>query len=52
MDIVQKNPTFDHIAIGENGINPPIIIYEWPGMEIVTVLHDGTTRSYSHLRYR
>ncbi|XP_008204820.1 cilia- and flagella-associated protein 44 isoform X2 [Nasonia vitripennis] len=48
---ITKNPTFNHIAIGENGVNPPIIIYEWPSMEIVTVLRQGTTRSYSHLRY-
>ncbi|XP_014209825.1 uveal autoantigen with coiled-coil domains and ankyrin repeats [Copidosoma floridanum] len=48
---ITKNPAFNHIAIGENGIDPPVIIYEWPGMEIVSVLLGGTTRSYSHLRY-
>ncbi|XP_015588735.2 uncharacterized protein LOC107264707 [Cephus cinctus] len=48
---ITKNPTFNHIAVGENGINPPIIIYEWPNLEIVTILYEGTTRSYSHLAY-
>ncbi|CAB0030340.1 unnamed protein product [Trichogramma brassicae] len=48
---ITKNPQRPHIAVGENGIDPPIIVYEWPSMEIVTVLRNGTTRSYSHLRY-
>ncbi|XP_046415054.1 cilia- and flagella-associated protein 44 [Neodiprion fabricii] len=48
---ITKNPTYNHIAVGENGINPPIIIYEWPTMEIVTILMQGTKRSYSHLAY-
>ncbi|XP_023287600.1 uncharacterized protein LOC105700070 isoform X2 [Orussus abietinus] len=49
---IVKNPMLNHIAVGENGVNPPIIIYEWPSMEIVTILRNGTTRSYSHLAYR
>ncbi|XP_011500262.1 PREDICTED: uncharacterized protein LOC105364098 [Ceratosolen solmsi marchali] len=48
---ITKNSVFNHIAIGENGVNPPLIIYEWPSMEIVTVLHKGTTCSYSTIRY-
>ncbi|XP_067210276.1 cilia- and flagella-associated protein 44 isoform X2 [Linepithema humile] len=48
---VTKNPTFDHIAVGENGVKPPIIIYKWPSMDLVTVLHDGTLKRYSHLVY-
>lgn len=39
------------IAVGENGINPPIIIYEWPSFEIVTILYEGTSQFYSHLSY-
>ncbi|KAG5315180.1 CFA44 protein, partial [Acromyrmex insinuator] len=46
-----KNPMFNHIAIGENGIKPPIIIYEWPSMDIVTILYNGTLKSYRHLKY-
>ncbi|XP_029161342.1 cilia- and flagella-associated protein 44 isoform X2 [Nylanderia fulva] len=48
---VTKNPVFDHIAVGENGIKPPIIIYKWPSMDIVTILYNGTLKSYSHLTY-
>ncbi|XP_011056677.1 PREDICTED: cilia- and flagella-associated protein 44, partial [Acromyrmex echinatior] len=48
---VTKNPMFNHIAIGENGIKPPIIIYEWPSMDIVTILYNGTLKSYRHLKY-
>ncbi|XP_014472910.1 PREDICTED: cilia- and flagella-associated protein 44 [Dinoponera quadriceps] len=46
-----KNPAFDHIAIAENGVKPPIIIYKWPSMNIVTILHGGTLKRYSHLTY-
>ncbi|XP_070154334.1 cilia- and flagella-associated protein 44 isoform X2 [Polyergus mexicanus] len=49
--IGHKNPVFDHIAVGENGIKPPIIIYKWPSMDIVTILYNGTLKSYSHLAY-
>ncbi|XP_043471636.1 cilia- and flagella-associated protein 44 [Leptopilina heterotoma] len=48
---IVKNPVFNHIAIGENGNDPPIIIYEWPSFEIVTILWHGTTRSFSHLDF-
>ncbi|XP_043276979.1 cilia- and flagella-associated protein 44 isoform X2 [Venturia canescens] len=48
---ITKNPSIDHIAVGENGTDPPIIIYEWPSMKIVRILRGGTTRSYCHLAY-
>ncbi|XP_032671308.1 cilia- and flagella-associated protein 44 isoform X3 [Odontomachus brunneus] len=48
---VTKNPTFDHIAVAENGVKPPIIIYKWPSMNIVTILYDGTLKRYSYLVY-
>ncbi|KYN07248.1 WD repeat-containing protein 52 [Cyphomyrmex costatus] len=48
---VTKNPTFDHIAVGENGIKPPIIIYKWPSMDIISILYNGTMKSYRHLVY-
>ncbi|XP_033224478.1 cilia- and flagella-associated protein 44 isoform X2 [Belonocnema kinseyi] len=48
---ITKNPKLNHFAVGENGNNPPIIIYEWPSLDIVTVLWHGTTRSFSHLAY-
>lgn len=37
--------------MGEIGLNPPIIIYKWPNLEIETILTEGTTRTYSHLAY-
>ncbi|XP_076637400.1 cilia- and flagella-associated protein 44 isoform X1 [Colletes latitarsis] len=46
-----KNPTIEHIAVGENGINPLITIYKWPSMEIITTLKGGTTKRYFHLTY-
>ncbi|KAH0945279.1 hypothetical protein HN011_010803, partial [Eciton burchellii] len=48
---ITKNPIYDHIAVGENGNKPPIIIYEWPSMYIVTILYNGTLKRYSHLTY-
>ncbi|KAK0088856.1 hypothetical protein PV325_010453 [Microctonus aethiopoides] len=48
---ITKNPMMAQIAVGENGINPPIIIYEWPSFEIVTILYEGTSQFYSHLSY-
>ncbi|EFN70133.1 WD repeat-containing protein 52 [Camponotus floridanus] len=48
---ITKNPVFNHIAVGENGTKPPIIIYKWPSMDIVTILYNGTLKSYSHLTY-
>ncbi|KAK5643495.1 hypothetical protein RI129_007340 [Pyrocoelia pectoralis] len=29
------NPEHQHLAVAENGIDPAIIIYEWPSMDIV-----------------
>ncbi|KAG7187868.1 hypothetical protein KM043_013850, partial [Ampulex compressa] len=48
---IVKNPCFDHIAVAENGIEPPIIIYSWPTMGTVCVLHGGTIKRYIHLSY-
>ncbi|KAK2582044.1 hypothetical protein KPH14_002749 [Odynerus spinipes] len=48
---ITKNPKFDHIAIAENGIDPPITIYNWPSMEIVMCLFGGTKERYSHIKY-
>ncbi|XP_031340937.1 cilia- and flagella-associated protein 44-like [Photinus pyralis] len=50
---ITRNPQdeYPHIAVGENGINPPIIIYEWPSLEIITVLKGGASRCFAHLNY-
>ncbi|XP_066592907.1 cilia- and flagella-associated protein 44 [Prorops nasuta] len=46
-----KNPKFSHLAIGENGNDPPIIIYNFPSMEIVTILYKGASKRYFRLCY-
>ncbi|XP_011307884.1 uncharacterized protein [Fopius arisanus] len=48
---IAKNPQESHIAVGETGENPPIIIYKWPSMNVITVLQNGTKKNYSHLAY-
>uniref|UniRef100_A0A1B6CQQ9 Uncharacterized protein n=2 Tax=Clastoptera arizonana TaxID=38151 RepID=A0A1B6CQQ9_9HEMI len=48
---VAKNPKLPHLAVGEKGQNPLIIVYEWPSFEIISVLKDGTTQAYTHLNY-
>ncbi|KAF5282198.1 hypothetical protein FQR65_LT02895 [Abscondita terminalis] len=45
------NPEYSHLAVGENGAKPPIIIYEWPGLEIVCLLKGGALKCFSHLNY-
>lgn len=50
---MQKNPNpiYNHIAVAENGNKPPIIVYEWPSMEIVCLLKGGAEKSFSHMDY-
>ncbi|KAK4886372.1 hypothetical protein RN001_002643 [Aquatica leii] len=49
----ERNPNseYSHIAVAENGTNPPIIIYEWPTLEIICLLKGGASRCFSHLNY-
>lgn len=49
---LQKNPIFEHIAVGANGKNPVINILDWPHMTTIIVLKGGTTKRYLHLSYR
>ncbi|XP_022906281.2 cilia- and flagella-associated protein 44 [Onthophagus taurus] len=48
-----KNPNveYPHIAIAENGEHPPIIIYDWPALEVVCFLRGGTSKCFHHLNY-
>ncbi|RZF43851.1 hypothetical protein LSTR_LSTR013316 [Laodelphax striatellus] len=46
-----KNLSFPHIAIGEKGSDPLIIVYEWPLFKVISVLREGTTREYTHLNF-
>lgn len=51
---LQKNPNpeYNYLTIAENGNFPPIFIYKYPKMEIISMLPDGTTKSYTHISYR
>ncbi|XP_068986815.1 cilia- and flagella-associated protein 44 isoform X3 [Bombus flavifrons] len=48
---ISKNPIFEHIAVGANGENPLINIFNWPLMKTIIVLKGGTTKRYFHLSY-
>ncbi|XP_039285511.1 cilia- and flagella-associated protein 44 [Nilaparvata lugens] len=48
---ITKNLAFPHIAIGEKGVNPLIIVYEWPSFQVISVLKEGTTKEYTHLNF-
>lgn len=50
--LLQKNHIDNHIAVGEKGPDPLIIIHEWPSFNIVSKLIGGTTYAYSYLGYR
>nr|XP_029730533.1 LOW QUALITY PROTEIN: cilia- and flagella-associated protein 44-like [Aedes albopictus] len=45
------NPELCHLTVGENGDNPPIIIYQYPEMNVVNILQNGTTQAYSRVDY-
>lgn len=49
----QTNPNsqYSHLVIAEQGINPPIIIYEWPSLEIFGLLKGGSTKRFTHMDY-
>lgn len=48
----QKNPKYNHIAVGQYGSNPPIVIYEWPSFKQISNLSGGATKGYVHLTYK
>ncbi|XP_058840327.1 cilia- and flagella-associated protein 44-like, partial [Topomyia yanbarensis] len=45
------NPELRHLTVGENGSNPPIIIYQYPEMVVVNILKNGTAQAYSRVDY-
>lgn len=49
---LQKNPVDSHIAVGERGHKPSVLIYNWPNFDIVQKLRNGTTNNYVFLAYR
>ncbi|XP_055610904.1 cilia- and flagella-associated protein 44 isoform X2 [Uranotaenia lowii] len=50
---IQTNPIQElhHLTVGENGTNPPIIIYQYPAMTVVNILDNGTIQAYSRIDY-
>ncbi|XP_035917499.1 cilia- and flagella-associated protein 44 isoform X1 [Anopheles stephensi] len=50
---ITTNPSeeFSHLTVGENGPDPPIIIYQYPEMTVVNLLTGGTTSGYSRIDY-
>ncbi|XP_053674678.1 cilia- and flagella-associated protein 44 [Anopheles nili] len=50
---ITTNPSeeFSHLTVGENGPDPPIIIYQYPEMTVVNLLTGGTTGGYSRIDY-
>ncbi|XP_049790151.1 cilia- and flagella-associated protein 44 [Schistocerca nitens] len=48
---ITKNPLFEHIAVADNGYEPVVVIYNWPCMDVISVLRGGTTKSYSFMSY-
>lgn len=39
------------MTVAENGDDPPIIVYEWPSLDIVSVLKGGASKRYAHINY-
>ncbi|XP_035792074.1 cilia- and flagella-associated protein 44-like [Anopheles albimanus] len=48
---VNPSEEFCHLTVGENGTDPPIIIYQYPEMEVVSILVGGATAGYSRIDY-
>lgn len=48
---IKSNPVLPYLTVAENGANPPIFIYSYPEMSVVSILRRGTTRTYACLDY-
>uniref|UniRef100_A0A182N7M8 Cilia- and flagella-associated protein 44 n=1 Tax=Anopheles dirus TaxID=7168 RepID=A0A182N7M8_9DIPT len=50
---ITTNPCeeYAHLTVGENGNDPPIIIYQYPEMTVVNLLAGGTSAGYSRIDY-
>ncbi|XP_053686558.1 cilia- and flagella-associated protein 44 [Sabethes cyaneus] len=48
---INPSPELCHLTVGENGTNPPIIIYNYPEMTVVNILNNGTGEAYSRVDY-
>ncbi|GCB72348.1 hypothetical protein scyTo_0006264 [Scyliorhinus torazame] len=45
--IVMVHPSGNYFAVGEKGINPNIIIYEYPSLKPYRIMRGGTEQSYA-----
>lgn len=45
------NPAYNYLTIAENGQQPPIIIYDYPSMEVISCCEGGTEQSYTYVDY-
>ncbi|XP_059473407.1 cilia- and flagella-associated protein 44 isoform X2 [Neocloeon triangulifer] len=48
---ITANHIHNHLAVGERGNKPSIYILTWPKLDVVSVLTNGTEKSYSYLDY-
>ncbi|XP_036913273.1 cilia- and flagella-associated protein 44 [Sturnira hondurensis] len=49
--IIGVHPDKTHFTVGEKGISPEIIIYEYPSLRPYRVLRDGTDLSYAYMDF-
>lgn len=45
------NPQYNYLTVAENGKNPPIYLYEYPKMNVINILKNGTTKEFSKVDY-
>lgn len=48
---IKKNPKFNTLTVAENGMTPPIFIYSWPALELISTLRQGAKYYYTGLDY-
>ncbi|XP_063235777.1 cilia- and flagella-associated protein 44 isoform X2 [Bacillus rossius redtenbacheri] len=46
-----RHPNLPHLAVGEKGTSPLLIIYEWPSFNVVCLLRYGAKKEYAYLDY-
>lgn len=48
---VAVHPSLHHFAVAERGVDPKIYIYEYPSLDIVRILRNGTEMAYSDVEF-
>lgn len=46
---IAVHPSGKYFAVGEKGVRPNILVYEYPSLNVVRVLRKGTERAYSDI---